>query len=72
VDFEKAYDFVDRKYLQEVMVKMNFKTLWRKCMMECVMMMASVLVNGSLTSEFKLEKGYIKEIICLPFFLVSG
>jgi hypothetical protein len=30
VDFEKAYDSVDLKYLNSVMVTMNFPTLWRK------------------------------------------
>jgi len=28
VDFEKAYDSVDWKYLDSVMNKMNFPTLW--------------------------------------------
>lgn len=36
VDFEKAYDSVDLKYLDDVMKKMNFSTLWRKWMSECV------------------------------------
>jgi hypothetical protein len=36
VDFEKAYDSVDWKYLDEVMGKMSFPTLWRKWMRECV------------------------------------
>jgi len=30
VDFEKSYDLVDWKYLCDVMVKMNFSSLWRK------------------------------------------
>jgi len=30
VDFEKVYDSVDLRYLDEVMQKMNFLTLWRK------------------------------------------
>ncbi|XP_039687884.1 uncharacterized protein [Medicago truncatula] len=30
VDFEKAYDSVDLKYLDAVMVKMNFPTIWQK------------------------------------------
>jgi len=36
VDFKKAYDFVDLKYLFDVMGKMAFPTLWRKWMKECV------------------------------------
>lgn len=50
VDFEKAYDSVDLKYLNEVMVNMNFPTLWRKWISEYVgTATASVLVNGSPT-----------------------
>jgi len=53
VDFEKAYDSVDLNYLDSVMVQMNFRTLWRKWISECVgTTMASVLVNGSPTEEF--------------------
>ncbi|MCI65448.1 LINE-1 reverse transcriptase like, partial [Trifolium medium] len=47
VDFEKAYDSVDRGYLEAVMGRMGFPTLWRKWIHECVCTAtASVLVNG--------------------------
>jgi hypothetical protein len=36
VDFEKAYDLVDLKFLNAVMVNMNFPTIWRKWISECV------------------------------------
>jgi len=53
VDFEKAYDSIDWGYLDEVMCKMGFPTLWRKWIKECIgMTTASVLVNGSPTDEF--------------------
>jgi hypothetical protein len=62
VDFEKAYDSVDFNYLDTVMVKMNFPTLWRKWIAECVgTAVASVLVNGSPTEEFPLERGLLLE-----------
>ena len=58
VDFEKAYDSVDLKYLDAVMINMNFPTLWRKWINECVgTAMASVLVNGCPTEEFPMERG---------------
>lgn len=58
VNFEKAYDFVDWKYLDDVIAKMNFQTLWRKWIIECVITtMTSVLVNGSPTFEFKMKRG---------------
>jgi len=35
VDFKKVYDSVDLKYLDMVMQRMNFPTLWKKWMSEC-------------------------------------
>ena len=58
VDFEKAYDSVDLNYLDVVMSKMNFPTLWQKWILECVgKATTSVLVNGSPTEEFLMERG---------------
>ena len=58
VDFEKAYDSIDWNYLDEVMMKMGFPTLWRKWIKECVgTATTSVLVNGSPTDEFSLGRG---------------
>jgi len=57
VDFEKAYDSLDLKYLDVVMSHMNFPTLWRKWIFECVRTAtASVLVNGSPTEEFPIQR----------------
>jgi hypothetical protein len=69
VDFEKTYESVDWKYLDVVMSRMEFPTLWRKWIKECVgTTSASVLVNGSLTSEFSLHRGCVKGI---PYLLSS-
>lgn len=58
VDFEKACDFVDLSYLDTIMHKMNFPTLWRQWMSECIgTATASVLVNGCPTDEFPMERG---------------
>ena len=58
VDFEKAYDSVDLMYLDSVMANMNFPTLWRKWRRECVgSATTSVLVNGSPTNEFPIQRG---------------
>jgi len=47
VDFEKAYDSIDHNYLNSLMVNMNFPTLWRKWIMECIgMATMAVLVMG--------------------------
>jgi len=53
VDFKKASDSADLNYLDTVLHKMNFPTLWRKWMSECIgTTIASVLVNGCRTDEF--------------------
>jgi len=58
VDFEKAYDSVDLSYLEAVMRKMNFPTLWRKWILECIgAAMTSILVNGCPKDEFPMERG---------------
>lgn len=69
VDFGKAYDLVNWSYLKVVMIKMNFTTLWRKWILECVTTpSAPMLVNGSPTDEFKWKEAFVKEIIFLLIF----
>ena len=60
VDFEKAYDSVDLRYLDSVMASMNFPTIWRKWIFECVgTVTTSVLVNGCPTDEFPIERALL-------------
>ena len=74
VDFEKAYDSIDHGYLNEVIMKMGFPTLWRKWIKECTgTTTASVLVNGSPTDEFLLGRGLRQSDPLSPFlFLLAA
>lgn len=71
VDYEKAYDSVDWGFLLYMMHRMNFHprwVLWIKSCLESATL--SVLVNGSPTSEFKMEKGLRQGDPIAPFLFL--
>jgi len=71
VDFEEAFDSVDWGYLMEVMSNMDFPLLWHKWIKECIgTATASVLVNGSPTDEFCLERGLRRGDPLSPFLFL--
>lgn len=57
-NFEKVVDSIDWEYLETMMLKINFPTLWQKWIMKCVnTASAPVLVNKTPVDEFKFERG---------------
>ena len=58
VDFEKAYDSVNWKFLFYMMGRLGFSPIWIKWIKACLESASvSVLVNGSPTEEFKPKRG---------------
>lgn len=58
IDFAKAYDTVDWRFLNLIMERFGFAGKWRAWIRECISSASvSVLVNGSPSGEFKLQRG---------------
>lgn len=57
VDFTKAFDCINWDFLEACMRKMNFSTTWRMWIKGCLNSATiSVLVNGSSTAEFPMQR----------------
>ncbi len=68
LDFEKAYDSVDWVYLHTVMRHMGFRDRLCCWIHQCVSTnRVSVLINGSPTSEFGVERGLRQGCSLSPF-----
>lgn len=73
VDFEKAYDSMDWKYLDWIMEQMGFECKWREWILECLSSKTvSLLVNGSPTKEFKVGRGLRQGDPLSSFFFIGG
>ncbi|CAJ2661734.1 unnamed protein product [Trifolium pratense] len=74
VDFEKAYDTVNWRYLEDMMRRMGFPDIWIRWMRTCIFNSSmSVLINGSPTADFKVEKGLRQgDPLSLFLFLIAA
>ena len=67
-DFHKAFDSVSWKFLEWILEQMNFPSKWREWFRACVTTAsASILINGSPTIPFKLQRGLQQGDPLYPF-----
>ncbi|KAK2639288.1 hypothetical protein Ddye_027083 [Dipteronia dyeriana] len=68
LDFEKAYDSLDHSFLDFMLKEMGFGWHWRKWVSCCISTpRLSVLVNGSPTRQFGIERGFRQGDPLSPF-----
>ncbi|GKD64970.1 putative RNA-directed DNA polymerase, eukaryota, reverse transcriptase zinc-binding domain protein [Tanacetum coccineum] len=71
VDFEKAFDSLRWDYFDAIMEQLGFGNKWRMWIASCLKnSRASILVNGSPTSEFELSKGLRQGDPMSPFLFI--
>jgi hypothetical protein len=58
LEFEKAYDHLNWKFLLYLLEKCGFGEKWRDCIAYCILMVQfSILINGSSSDLFSSSRG---------------
>ncbi|GJV95466.1 putative RNA-directed DNA polymerase, eukaryota, reverse transcriptase zinc-binding domain protein [Tanacetum coccineum] len=71
VDFEKAFDSVNWRYLDFMLCNLSFGLIWRSWIKACLeSSRTSILVNGSPTSEFNVKRGLRQGDPLSPFLFI--
>nr|KAJ0186457.1 hypothetical protein LSAT_V11C900469030 [Lactuca sativa] len=71
VDFEKAFDSLSWKYLDSILLQMDFGAKWRAWIHGCLSSTrVSILINGAAMSEFGMERGIRQGDLLSPFLYI--
>lgn len=71
VNFDKTFDSISWHFLDSIMFQMGFGNRWRFWVRSChSSSQASMLINGSPTSEFPISKGVLQGHPLSPFLFI--
>ncbi|XP_062170581.1 secreted RxLR effector protein 78-like [Alnus glutinosa] len=71
LDMSKAYDRVELKFLEALMIRMGFDERWVFLIMQCVTSVQySVIINGSLVGDIRPSRGIRQRDPISPYLFI--